>query len=54
MQFLSRIVVSLGPGGEPWGPLEWLGVVLESGRNFDGFWDLPRGHQDPKALQIGG
>ena len=39
IQFLSRIVVILGPVGEPWGPLEWLGVVLESGRNFDGFWE---------------
>ena len=53
IQFLSRIVVILGPVGEPWGPLEWLGVVLESGRSFDGFWDLPRSHQDPKALQSG-
>ena len=54
IQFLSRIVVILGPVGEPWGPLEWLGVVLESGRSFDGFWDHPRSHQDPKALQSGG
>ena len=47
IQFLSRIVVILGPVGEPWGPLEWLGVVLESGRNFDGFWEHQGSRQRP-------
>ncbi len=53
IQFLSRIVVILGPVGEPRGPLEWLGVVLESGRNFDGFWSDFRGIMDRRDGQIG-